>query len=145
MKTCMKPTILAAALVFGLSATCAVQAATASEQRAVAGFSKIELDGPYDVVIEAQGKHGVTLSGPKDKLAGIDTVVHGDTLTVRARSRFGLYISSATKIDRVTIAISAPALSSLKTNGSGVVALNRLSADQFSVSASGPGDLRANG
>ncbi|UUZ50120.1 hypothetical protein LP420_08980 [Massilia sp. B-10] len=75
MHTPIKPISLAAALVFGVFAA---QAATAqsnvvTEQRQLGAFKAIELSGPYQVVIKAQGTQSVSLSGPKDKLAEVET------------------------------------------------------------------------
>lgn len=96
MKTIIQQTTLAAALSFGLiagntSSAGEDAAQTVTEQRQTGAFRAIELFGPYHVVIKAQGRNSVALSGQREQLAGVETVVSGGTLIVRPVSRTSFF------------------------------------------------------
>lgn len=116
-----------------------------SEQRQTGAFTSIDLSGPYNVMIKAQGKNALSLTGTRDQLADVETVVSGDTLMVRPLRRNGFFFGFGKKSDQVTLHITAATLASLKMSGSGDVTLEQVSGDKFSVSADGPGDLHGAG
>jgi len=158
MKTAIKLTALAAALACGVVVAQAGHAqqppqpqtaAVVTEQRPVGAFSAIELAGPYRVVIDAQGKPGLSLSGERKELDEIETVVRGDTLVVRSREHSGIHFhigfGSSKEQDEPTIHITAASLKSLKMSGSGDAELKRMNGDAFSIVNSGSGNLAASG
>lgn len=149
MRPILKPALLAAAIAAGFLATQASHAESpgqpVTQQRQLAAFSAIELSGPYDVVVRAQGRQAVELSGDPKLLDEIETVVRGDTLLVRPVQRMGFNFSWGKRRDTVTIAITASQLKSLRMSGSGDVDLSQLSGERFSVAVDGPGDLQAAG
>ena len=61
MKTALKQTSLAVAIAAGMFATPLLHAAQpvppVTQQREVGAFRSVELDGPYNVAIRAQGRH----------------------------------------------------------------------------------------
>lgn len=142
---------IAAALACGLAAATTSRAeapsnAHTTEQRPVEAFQAIELSGPYRVIVKAQGKPALTLSGERSRLSEIETRVSGGTLHVRPVARHsGPYFNFGRKRDEVTITITASALHSLKMSGSGDVELDQLSTDKFTLQAEGSGDLRGSG
>lgn len=150
MKTVLKPALLAAAIAAGLLATQAShaeapRAAAVTQQRNLAAFSAIELSGPFDVVVRAQGRQALQLSGENtQQLDQIDTFVRGDTLVVRQLERKGFHFSWG-KRQAPTISITAAQLTSLKMSGSGDVDLSQLSGERLALSVDGPGDLQAAG
>ena len=135
---------LALALATGLAAA-GSQAASVTEQRALAPFHAIDVSGPYDIVIRAQGKHALELRGDSKQLAEIDTRVSGDTLIVRPASRNGFSFNFGRRTEPVRITITAAMLNSLKMSGSGDVTLEQVNSDKLQLSASGPGDLHGDG
>ena len=153
MKTAFKLTVLAAALAAGAIATVPVSVAqpqdagtaSATEQRPVAAFSAIELAGPYHVVIDAQARPSLALSGPRKQLAEVETVVRGDTLVVRPVQRNGFFFSFGKHQETVTIRIAATALKRLTVAGSGDVEIARIDGERFALAANGPGDIHARG
>jgi hypothetical protein len=154
MKTAIKLTALAAVLACGVIVSHAGNAqpqgqdgAVLTEQRPVGAFSAIELAGPWRVVIEAQGKPSLSLTGERKELDEIETEVRGDTLVVRARGRNGIhfYFGVGKHHDEPTVHITAAALRNLRMSGSGDVELNHLRADAFGLVNSASGDLVANG
>jgi hypothetical protein len=153
MKTAHQLTIVAA-LVAGAIATqpsfAQPQAqdaarAQATEQRQLAPFSAIELAGPYRVIVDAQSRQSLTLSGPRKDLAEIETVVRGDTLVVRPVARTGNFFSFGKHCEPVTIHINAASLNRLAMSGSGDVALTHAGGDALILEDRGSGDLQASG
>jgi len=153
MKTALKLTVLAAALAAGAIATMPVSVAqpqdagtaSATEQRPVAAFSAIELAGPYHVVIDAQAKPSLALSGARKQLAEVETVVRGDTLVVRPVQRNGFFFNFGKRQETVTIRIAATALKRLTVAGSGDVEIAHIGGERFALAGNGPGDVHARG
>lgn len=149
MNTVLKPALLAAAIAAGFLATQAshaeAPAAPVTLQRTVEAFSAIELSGPYEVVVRAQGRQALTLSGERKQLDEIETFVRGDTLVVRPVERNGFHFSWGKRRAPVVIQITASQLKSLAMSGSGDVELAQLAGERFSISVDGPGDLQASG
>lgn len=145
----IKTTTLAASLAIGLLSMGAGQAQNAAdvvtEQRQLAAFKRIQIDGPYKVTIKAEGAQSVALTGRKDQLAEIATRINGDTLIIGSRQQINFRFSIGKKHERVTIAISAPMLASLKSSGSGDVDVEHVSGERFNIQADGPGNVRASG
>jgi hypothetical protein len=150
MKNVLKHTAVAAAVAAGIIASQASHAQPSradivTQQRQVTAFSAIELGGPYRVIVHAQGKPGVELSGEREQLDDIETFVRGDTLVVRPVPRSGFTFSIGKRRDTVTINISAAGLRSLANSGSGDVDIDQISGEQFALTNGGPGDIHAAG
>jgi hypothetical protein len=151
MNNALKLTVLAAALAAGAIATAPASfaqpqdAGAATEQRAVTAFSAIELAGPYHVVIDAQAKPSLQLTGERKQLAEVETVVRGDTLVVRPVQRNGFFFSFGKRRETVTVRIGASALKRLTVAGSGDVDIDRITAERFVLAGNGPGDVHASG
>lgn len=117
-----------------------------TEPRPLAPFSAIELAGPYHVIIDAQSRQAVTLTGARKELAEIETVVRGDTLVVRPTARHGVVVFNFGRHhDNVIIRINAAGLNRLAMSGSGDVDLTHAGGAAFAIDNSGPGDLNASG
>jgi hypothetical protein len=121
--------------------------AVSSEQRQLGAFKAIELAGPYHVVIRAQGTNGVELTGQAERRADVETIVNGDTLIVRPRAHNGtsFFFGFGRRHEPVTVRIGVAVLSSLKSSGSGDVEVEQISTERLSISATGPGEVRASG
>jgi hypothetical protein len=153
MKTAIKLTALAAALACGVIASHASfaqpqqQAAgsVVTEQRQVGAFSAIELAGPYHVVIDAQARQAVQVSGERKQLDEMEVAVRGDTLVVRPVQRMGFSFNFGKRREIPTVTIGAAGLKSLKMSGSGDVELEHVGGERFVLANSGPGDLHASG
>ncbi len=151
MKNALKLTVLAAALAAGAFVTMPASFAqpqetgNATERRAITAFSAIELAGPYHVVIDAQAKPSLELSGERKQLADIETVVRGDTLVVRPVQRNGFFFNFGKRRETVTVRIGASALKRLTVAGSGDVEIDRINAERFTLAGNGPGDVHASG
>jgi hypothetical protein len=156
MKTAIKLTAIAAALACGAIASHASfaqapaqqtqGAGIVTEQRQVGAFSAIELAGPYRVVIDAQARQAVQVSGERKQLDEMEVAVRGDTLVVRPLQRTGFSFNFGKRRDIIpTVTIGAAGLKSLKMSGSGDVELEQVNGDRFVLVNSGPGDLHASG
>lgn len=117
----------------------------ATDQRQLAPFSAIELTGPYHVIIDAQGRQAVSVTGPGKELADVETVVRGDTLVVRPVRRNIVSFRFGPRREEITVHISAATLTRLATSGSGDVELAHAGGAAFAIDSSGPGDLIAGG
>jgi hypothetical protein len=118
-----------------------------TERRTVAPFSSIHLGIPYQVIITADTGNTIELSGPRDKLADIETTVSGDTLTVRRPSRNGwsFNFSAGKDAKPLTVRISAANLKLLRNGGSGDVELQQFHGQALTLVSSGSGDVQASG
>lgn len=128
MKARIALTPLATAIAFGLFAVPAHAASPlTTEQRPLGAFSAIQASVPYHLVIKAQGAPSLSLSGPKEKLDNIETVISDDTLVIRNRAKFNFTFNlGRSQAEAVTIMVSAPMLKALKLSGSGDVDLDQL-------------------
>ncbi|MBA4095074.1 MAG: DUF2807 domain-containing protein, partial [Candidatus Accumulibacter sp.] len=116
-----------------------------TEQRSVGAFSAIELSGPYDVTIDAQGRSGLRLSGEREQLDGVEVFVRGDTLVVRPLERRSFQFGFSQRRQAVTIDIGTPQLERLAMSGSGDVTLAQVNGERVALQVDGPGDLQVSG
>jgi hypothetical protein len=148
-------TLLAAAIAAGYAqadtkAESKPDNAIVTETRTVAPFTSINLNGPFRVIVTNQAGNGIELSGPRKKLADIETSVSGDTLTVRQPRKksngwvFNFNWNNDNK-SQVTIRINAAALKSLRSGGSGDVDLQQFQGPALSLTSDGAGDIHASG
>ena len=137
---------LAAAIGIGLPGVghAAPTDSDSAQRRSVGAFSAIDVSGPYDVVVDAQGRPGLVLSGERARFDEVETVVRGGTLFVRPVSRSSIHFSFG-KQQAVTVRIGAPRLTSLSMAGSGDVVLEQADGERLTLEVSGPGDLKASG
>lgn len=154
LKHTIRHTTLAAAMLFTALAAGHARADSkadstyTTERRTVAPFSSIHLGIPYQVIITADTGNTIELSGPRDKLADIETTVSGDTLTVRRPSRNGWSFNfSASKDGKppLTVRIGAANLKLLRNGGSGDVDLQQFHGHALTLVSSGSGDVQASG
>ena len=148
-------TLLAAAIGAGFAQADSKQednkdGAIGTETRTVAPFTGINLIGPFHVIVTNQAGNGVELTGPRKKLAEIETSVSGDTLTVRQprKKSSGWVFNFSWNGDhksQVTVRINAATLKSLRNGGSGDVDLQQFQGPTLSLTSDGAGDLHANG
>lgn len=143
-------TKLLAALPFAVLLALAAPAgaespAVVTQARPLAPFSAVELSGPFEVLIDTQAPRGVRITGPAADLASVETVVERDTLFVRSRQRNGWHFSFGKRRDGIRLIVGAVGIKSLKNAGSGNVELSHFQGDTLQLTASGPGDVRADG
>jgi hypothetical protein len=137
--------ILSALLALPAPAAADSRPAIATQARPLAPFSAVELSGPFDVLVDVGAPRGVRITGPAADLANVETVVERDTLVVRSRQRNGWHFSFGKRRDSITLIVGAPGIKSLQNAGSGDVELSHFQGDTLLLTASGSGDVRANG
>jgi len=111
-----------------------------TEERDVAAFKRIQIDGGAKVKIDVGPQHKQSLSVEADDniLPLIETSVNGDTLLITSKQ------SISPKVG-VKLTITVPALDGVKVNGSGDITANGIAATQFDVDIRGSGDVKLAG
>ncbi|KQV96401.1 head GIN domain-containing protein [Pelomonas sp. Root1237] len=104
--------------------------------RALGSFSKLRIDGPFDVKLTQAGSDQATVVADDNIEPLVETVVEGDALVVRMRRDAGFTTRSAP-----TVRVDARALQSIAINGSGDLAVERFKADSLSLNVIGSGDV----
>lgn len=110
----------------------------AKEHRTVSKFSKIELNGAYDVEVKVGPATSVDLSGDDNLLKLVKTTVEDGTLVLTTTKDI-----NTKKPMKVTV--TTPDLSAFTLNGAGDVNIEGVKGEEFSIDLSGAGDLSAKG
>lgn len=100
-------------------------------------FASISTVGPDDVVVKTGDGYSVSASGSAEALKNLRFIVTDGELTV---GRYKYRWSIGDK-DKAVITITAPAISSIETAGSGNVKADRVNGDQVTLSSAGSGSL----
>jgi hypothetical protein len=123
-----------------LAATLVGSGRSATEERAVAGFSGIVLSLPARVdVIQGAGE-GVRITADDNVLPEIESVVERGILKLRLRHRL-----DSIRNAKVFVRVSAKRLESLSVAGSGEIHAPALEARRLAVAIAGSGDVRLAG
>lgn len=104
--------------------------------RALGAFSKLRIDGPFDVRLTQAGSDQATVVADDNIEPLVETVVEGDALVVRMKRETGFTTRSAP-----VVRVDARALQAIAINGSGDLAVERFKADNLSLSIIGSGDV----
>jgi len=104
--------------------------------RALGAFSKLRIDGPFDVRLAQAGSDQATVVADDNIEPLVETVVEGDTLVVRMKREAGFTTRSAP-----VLRVDARALQAIAINGSGDLSAERFKADSLSLSIVGSGDV----
>lgn len=117
------------------------EAARATAQRSfqVGEFRTVSLEGSHDVVVAVGAAPSVRAGGEADDLERLDIRVENGILKIGTRGErrwfeFGHH-------DRVTVYVTAPALSGARIEGSGDMRVDRAQAEAFEAVIEGSGDL----
>jgi hypothetical protein len=104
----------------------------------VGAFEKVALEGSHDVVVTVGGQPSVRAEGDAEAIGRLDIRVENGSLRIgtrrESRSWFGHH-------GRVTVYVSAPALSGASIGGSGDMRIDRVQAQTFAASIAGSGDM----
>lgn len=111
-----------------------------SESRTVSGFSKIDLSGAGDIVIDVNGSEALTIEADDNILPLIETEVRGDTLHIGFKR--GTLIQRATRLHYL---VSAKQLEGLSVSGAGNVTVSNIDSPRMEVVTSGAGRISMNG
>lgn len=129
----MKRTAL---LAFAASLAFAANAADNRENRPVSGFHALSMGAAVDVEVVQDGTESLSIEGPAETLAKIETVVHEGTLEFRYKRDSRMHDP-----ERVRAVVHARAMDAIAISGSGNVKSAALKADALTLSISGSGDM----
>lgn len=117
------------------------EAARATTQRSfpVGEFRTVSLEGAHDVVVAVGGAPSVRAEGEAEDLERLDIRVENGTLRVGMRNERRWFQFGDNH--RVTVYVTAPALSGARIQGSGDMRVDRAQADDFAAAIEGSGDL----
>jgi len=104
--------------------------------RALGGFSKLRIDGPFDVKLTQAGTDQAVVVADDNIEPLVETVVEGDALVVRMKRDAGFKTRSAP-----LVRVDARALQSIAINGSGDLVVERFKADSLNLNVIGSGDV----
>ncbi|KQV53062.1 hypothetical protein ASC95_09850 [Pelomonas sp. Root1217] len=104
--------------------------------RALGSFSKLRIDGPFDVTLTQAGSDQATVVADDNIEPLVETVVEGDALVVRMKRDAGFTTRAAP-----LVRVDARALQSIAINGSGDLAVERFKADSLNLNVIGSGDV----
>jgi hypothetical protein len=105
--------------------------------RALGAFTKLRIDGPFDVQLAQAGSDQATVMADDNIEPLVETVVEGDTLVLRMKrdAGFTTRLSPHVRLD-------ARALQAVWVNGSGDLSADRFKGDSLSLTVSGSGDVQ---
>jgi hypothetical protein len=132
-------TILAAGCGAGFAAQRALQPSGESGERRfdATGFNRVELAGPFNVVVSIGGSHAVRAEGDTGLMQHLDVRVEGERLKIGLEEGFS-YSGDA---GRVTIHVTTPTISAADIAGSGNMRIAPFETRRFAGAVAGSGNL----
>lgn len=118
-------------------------AVAAEQQRPLAAFDSIGVQGPINLVVTAGKPQSLLLQGDTEQLNRIETRVSGGKLTISYPT--GHKHSHDDRLSDTRIVIAVPVLRSLYVEGAGLATLNGIAGDSIDIGFQGAGKLVANG
>ena len=113
-------------------------AVAANRSFTVTGFTKIRIDGPYNVKLTTRSAPFARATGDSSALDNVALEMQGSTLVIHPdRSGWGGYPGQARK--PVEIAVGTHDLASAWVNGAGSISIDRVRALSFDLAVEGPG------
>lgn len=119
---------------------CAVPATAAERRYSVTDFDRVQVDGPYEVVLSTGGTSHASASGDTAALERVAVDVQGRTLRIRP-NRTASGGSSAAARGPVRITLSTRDIRSATVIGPGSLAIDRARGLKLDLSLSGSGRL----
>lgn len=107
------------------------------KQRALGAFTKLRIDGPFDVKLAQAATDQATVIADDNVEPLVETLVEGDALVIRMKRDAGFTTRSAP-----TVRINARALQSISISGSGDLGVETFKGDSLGLSISGSGDAQ---
>ena len=111
-----------------------------SESRTVSGFTKIDLSGAGDVIIEQNGTEALTIEAEDNLIPKLTSEVVNGTLRLGEKSNLTIHL-----IKPVTYRVSMKDVSGLMISGSGTVTASTITAPSLAVDLSGSGKITVGG
>ena len=104
----------------------------------VAGFERVSLAGPHDVIVTVGGAHSVRAEGDSKLIDRLEVKVENGELTIgmKDRTSFGWKNHKP-----VRIYVTAPSLSAASIGGSGNIKVDKVAGKSFAAAIGGSGDI----
>jgi hypothetical protein len=111
-----------------------------SESRTVSGFTKIDLSGAGDVIIEQNGTEALTIEAEDNLIPKLTSEVVNGTLRLGEKSNLTIHLTKP-----VTYRVSMKDVSGLMISGSGTVTAATITAPSLAVDLTGSGKITVGG
>jgi len=105
------------------------------------GYTKIDLRGSADLVVEIGPADSITIDGNEDRVENVDISVEDGVLVIREDGD-GLFGHSNGKLK---ITVTAPSITSVTLSGSGDIEITGAHGESFAVAIDGSGDIDVSG
>lgn len=105
--------------------------------RALAAFSKLRIDGPFDVKLTQAGSDQATVVADDNIEPLVETAVEGDTLVIRMKRDAGFTTRSAP-----VVRLDARTLRVVAIHGSGDLSADSFKSDSLGLTVIGSGDVQ---
>jgi hypothetical protein len=105
----------------------------------VAGFDRVALAGPHNVVVTVGGAHSVRAEGDSKLIERLEVTVEGGELKIGSKQRTNIGWSSNRQA--LTIYVTAPTLAGAAVAGSGDLKVDRVEGKSFAASIGGSGNI----
>jgi hypothetical protein len=137
----MRRIFLPIPILLTCAAAAAASPASAAEQRySLTDFDRIQVEGPYQVVLTTGIPTSGRATGPRDAIDRVVVEVQGRTLRVHAnRSAWGGYPGAASGIARIEL--STRDLGTAGVSGSGSLAIDKVRGARLDLALAGTGRL----
>jgi hypothetical protein len=106
---------------------------------AAAGFDRVTLAGPHNVIVTVGGAHSVRVEGDSKLIERLEVKVEDGELKIGTKDRKNYNWSSGRKA--LTIYVTAPSLSGAAVAGSGDLKVDRVEGQSFAASIGGSGNI----
>ena len=106
------------------------------ESRQVEGFSKIEINGVGEIIVELGTEESLTVEAEENLVQYLETYVRGNTLVIEIEDRIRIVPTKS-----LTFYITVVSLDGLDISGAGNIQLPEIEADRFSIDLSGAGNI----
>jgi hypothetical protein len=140
MRLRVAPVLLAILLLVTACSVARGSGKLATESRQVSGFSKVELSGVGEVMIDKTGDESLTISAEDNLLPKLTSEVSGGTLVLGTKPN-----TSIVPTKPITYTLTVKDLTGLAVSGSGSIRAINLSTSSLSSEISGSGAITASG
>ena len=104
----------------------------------LAGFDRVSLAGPHDVIVTVGGAHSVRAEGDSRTIERLEIKVENGELAIGTRDK----VSIGWKNHKpVTIYVTAPSLAAASIGGSGDIKVDKVQGKSFAAAIAGSGDI----
>ena len=136
--------LVSAAVVTGCSSAGRAEEAGPAVSRdfQVGAFERIEVAGPYEVVVTTGGSPAVHADGAQRDVEKMVVEVVNGTLRIHPRQRKGFNLGFSRHHGNVHLTVAVPKLSGAQIAGSGAISVDKVAGDSFEGGIAGSGGLQ---